>query len=68
MKSNSTFEQRLADAMVDTWKNPVRPDFSETELAALEKGRAYERYVRLIADIIKNECALEEGSSALKFV
>jgi glycosyltransferase involved in cell wall biosynthesis len=68
MKSNSMFEQRLADAMVDTWKNPVRPDFSETELTALEKGRAYESYVRLIADIIEDECASEGGSSALKFV
>lgn len=68
MKSTPAFEQRLADAMVNTWENPVRPDFSATELAALEKGRAYESYVRLITDIIEDECASEDGSFALKFI
>jgi GT2 family glycosyltransferase/glycosyltransferase involved in cell wall biosynthesis len=68
MKSTPEFEQRLADAMVETWKNPVRPDFSTSELGALEKARAYESYVRLITDIIEDQFAPDEVSSALKFV
>lgn len=66
MKSTPEFEQRLANAMVATWKNPARPDFSPTELAALEKGRAYESYVRLITDIIENECTSKKKSSAVE--
>jgi len=66
MKSTSTFEQQLADAMIETWRNPVRPNFSQEELAELEKGRAYESYLRLIADIMEIKCAPEKGLSALK--
>ncbi|MBB5020522.1 GT2 family glycosyltransferase/glycosyltransferase involved in cell wall biosynthesis [Chitinivorax tropicus] len=69
MKSTPAFEQRLADAMVSTWLNPARPDFSATELAMFEKGRAYESYIRLITEIItKGESVLEENSSALGLV
>lgn len=55
MKSNREFEQRLADAMVRTWKNGVRPDFSISELAILEKNHAYEYYVQLVEDIISGK-------------
>ena len=65
MKSTHEFEQRLAEAMVRTWKKPVRPNFSATELAALEKGRAYESYVRLITDIMEVERVSEEGAPVL---
>lgn len=67
MKSTPEFEQRLANAMVSMWKNPVRPNFSATELAVFEKERAYESYVRLISGLIGGGCASEKSSSILKF-
>jgi hypothetical protein len=63
MKSTPEFEQRLADAMVSTWKAPVRPNFSEAELVALEKVRAYKGYVDLITNIINDHCAPDKFPS-----
>jgi GT2 family glycosyltransferase/glycosyltransferase involved in cell wall biosynthesis len=66
MKSTREFERRLAEAMVRIWKNPVRPNFSAAELAGLEKGRAYASYVRLITELIGDECVPDKGAFALK--
>ena len=52
MKSTPEFERRLAEALVDTWRNPVRPDFLENELLALRKDFAYGNYVHLISDVL----------------
>lgn len=51
MKSNRKFEQRLAEAMVRTWEDSISPDFSVAELATLDKGRAYEKYLNLVEGI-----------------
>lgn len=68
MISTPEFEQRLADAMVETWRNPVRPNFSATALDTLEKGRAYESYVHLITGLIEGESTLDNASPALQAV
>ncbi|WLG43464.1 glycosyltransferase [Pseudomonas sp. FP1740] len=52
MKSSREFEQRLGEAMVRIWKNRVRPEFSSSELATLEKNHAYQHYVTLVQDLI----------------
>ncbi len=50
MKSTPEFERRLADAMVRTWTNPVRPNLSEIELSKLDKTKTYEKYRQLIEE------------------
>jgi len=52
MESTPEFEQRFAEAMARTWENPLRPDFSETELAALDKKHAYKNYIDLARKIM----------------
>lgn len=52
MKSNGDFEERLAEALVDIWKNPLKPDFSEEQMLFLSKERAYENYVHLVSNIV----------------
>jgi GT2 family glycosyltransferase/glycosyltransferase involved in cell wall biosynthesis len=49
LRSTPEFEQRLAEAMVRTWANPVRPNFPENELRKLDKTTTYEAYRKLIA-------------------
>ncbi len=61
MRSTEIFEQSLCEAMVHTWRNPSKPDFSEAELATLEKGCAYEHYVDLITEIIDGKFPMGEG-------
>ena len=56
MESTPEFEQRLAEAMFCTWKKPLRPDFSVTELLELEKERTYKNYVHLISKLIEEKC------------
>ncbi|MEJ5023702.1 glycosyltransferase [Brucella anthropi] len=48
LKSNEDFEQRLADAMVRIWLNPIHPNLNEAELNALEKSTTYEKYKEMI--------------------
>lgn len=66
MKSNRGFEQRLADALLRTWTNGVRPDFSISELATLEKEHAYQHYVRLVEEIISGKSFSEKESFVSK--
>lgn len=68
MKSTPEFEQRLAEAMICTWKEPLRPNFSATELAALERERTYENYIHLISKIISEKGTSNECEPVLKVV
>jgi glycosyltransferase involved in cell wall biosynthesis len=68
LKSTQAFEKRLAAAMIETWKDPVRPNLSTRELAALEKGRAYESYVHLIVGIIQVGSVTGEGVASFGIV
>lgn len=52
LTSTSRFEQQLANAMVATWQDPVRPSLSLEERTLLGKEHAYEAYVALLADIL----------------
>ncbi|MGV1793257.1 glycosyltransferase [Rhizobium sp. A37_96] len=50
LKSTKEFEAGLADAMIRTWQNPVRPNFDGDELSRLEKNTSYEKYSMLIKE------------------
>lgn len=52
MTSNPAFELRLAQAMVRTYKERLRPDFSREQLAALEKGHTYAQYIEMVSALI----------------
>ena len=57
MRSTPEFEHCLADAMLRTCRDPVRPNFTEKQLAALEKGQTYAKYRTLVADILSERRA-----------
>lgn len=65
LKSTKEFEQRLADAMIRTWHNPVRPNFDDGELRKLEKGATYEKYRELIELQLRQEEKLSTQTRAL---
>lgn len=63
--STPEFEQRLAAAMVCTWRTPVRPNFTQAELGELDRRCAYARYVKLLGELVRGESVPEKGAAAL---
>nr|WP_312196775.1 glycosyltransferase [Brucella anthropi] len=53
LKSSPTFEQQLADAMIETCKNPIRPNLEQAELDGFERSKTYEKYTDLIGSYLK---------------
>lgn len=52
MRSNSDFEERLAETMIRVCCRPERPNFSKEELEKIDRGHAYEKYLSLLMDIM----------------
>ena len=55
MRSTPEFEHCLADAMLRTCRDPVRPGFTAEQLAALENVQTYAKYRTLVADILSEK-------------
>lgn len=53
MKSSPESERYLAEAMIKTYKNPIRPDFDRASLDLLDKSNSYKLYVELINHIVQ---------------
>lgn len=53
LTSTPGFEQRLADAMAETYRNPLRPNLDQAELDSFEKNKSYEKYTDLIKSYLK---------------
>ncbi|NLR99423.1 glycosyltransferase [Rhizobium sp. P38BS-XIX] len=65
LKSTQPFESQMADAMIRTWKDPVRPNFSDEELSKLERSTSYEQYSVLVrAQLSRNEKHAAEVQTA----
>lgn len=64
MKSGDDFDTRLAAAMVECYENPVKPDLSPAELAALDRKNSYQQYVQLVGRIINGLPALAADSKS----
>lgn len=63
MQSNPSFEERFADALVRTWRNPVRPDFGPEDLRMLRRERTYAHYAALVRTLV-DSTAEQQGASA----
>ena len=65
LKSTQLFESQMADAMIRTWKDPVRPNFSDEELSKLERSTSYEQYSVLVkAQLSRDEKHAAEVQTA----
>lgn len=52
MRSNPAFEERFANALLRTWRRPVRPDLGSEDLRMLRREGSYARYAELLGELI----------------
>jgi GT2 family glycosyltransferase/glycosyltransferase involved in cell wall biosynthesis len=63
MRSNPAFEERFADALLRTWRHPIRPDFEPEDLRMLRSESSYVQYAKLLGGLIHG-AAEQSGASA----
>ncbi len=55
LTSNPRFEERLAAAMLETYRNPQRPALSASALKALDQSEALKPYVELVDHVMQRK-------------